>query len=308
MMVAGIAAVLQTIRCGLVALVFALACVPAVAAIAVVDDSGRSVTLAQPARRIITLAPHIVELLFAAGAGGQVVGAVDYSNYPEAATRIARIGDSAQLDLERIVALKPDLIVVWLHGNAQRQLDKLLELGIPVYYNEPRGLSDIANSIEQFGRLAGSEAVAGPAARAFAAREAQLRARYASRSIVRVFYQIWEKPLMTINNEHMISDMLKLCGGENVFADLKQLVPVISTEAVLAADPEAIGGASAEVNTRGKLDNWKKWLRIRAVARDNLFVIHTDLISRSTPRILDGVQQMCEQLDAARTRRPGGTP
>ena len=106
----------------------------------------------------------------------------------------------------------------------------------------------------------------------------------------------------------MISDMLKLCGGQNVFADLKQLVPVISTEAVLAADPEAIGGASAEVNTSGRLDNWKKWPRIRAVARDNLFVIHTDLISRNTPRILDGAQLMCEQLDAARARRPGGAP
>lgn len=301
-------AALATIRRRFVALALALACAPALAAIAVVDDSGRTVTLAQPARRIITLAPHIVELLFAAGAGGQVVGAVHYSDFPEEAKRIPRIGDSAQLDLERIVALKPDLIVIWLHGNAQRQLDKLLKLGIPVYYNEPRGLADIARSIEQFGRLAGSEAVAGPAARAFAAREAQLRARYAGRSTVRVFYQIWERPLMTINGEHMISDMLKLCGGENVFAGLKQLVPVISTEAVLAADPEAIGGASAEVNTSGRLDNWKKWPRIRAVARDNLFVIHSDLISRTAPRILDGAQQMCEQLDAARARRPGGAP
>ncbi|MFM9967281.1 MAG: cobalamin-binding protein [Burkholderiales bacterium] len=268
------------------------------------DDSGRVVTLAQPARRIVTLAPHIVELLFAAGAGERIVGAVEYSYFPEAAKRIPRIGDSAQLDLERIVALKPDLIVVWQHGNAQRQLDRLLNLGIPVYYNEPRSLSDIARSIEQFGRLSQTEAIALPAAREFEKREAELRARYSGRVKLRVFYQIWEKPLMTINGEHIISDMIRLCGGENVFANLQTLVPVVSTEAVLAANPEVIGGATAEVNTSGHLDNWKKWTRIDAVLRDNLFVIHSDLISRHTPRLLDGVQAMCEHIDAARARRP----
>ena len=290
------------LRC-ILALAMGIGTVAAGAEIRVIDDSGRSVTLSQPARRIISLAPHIIELLFAAGAGDHVVGTVEYSTYPEAAKHIPRIGDSAQLDLERIVTLKPDLIVIWQHGNAQRQLDKLLKLGIPVYYNEPRGLSGIARSIEQFGLLTGREAVALPAAREFNAREAALRARYAGRAPVRVFYQIWEKPLMTINGEHMISNLMHLCGGENVFAGLKPLVPVISIEAVLAADPEAIGGATAEVNTRGKLDNWKKWPRIMAVARDNLFVIHTDLISRNTPRLLDGAQQMCEHLDAARARR-----
>lgn len=276
----------------------------AAAEIRLTDDTGREVRLAQPARRIITLAPHIVEMLFAAGAGERIVGAVDYSYFPEAAKSIARIGDSAQLDLERIVALKPDLIIVWQHGNAQRQLDRLLKLGISVYYNEPRGLADIARSIEQFGRLAGTEARAQPAARDFIRREAELRTAYSNRAPVRVFYQVWEKPLMTVNGEHIISDMLRMCGGENVFAGLKQLAPVISTEAVIVADPEVIGGATAEVNTSGKLDNWKKWPRLLAVARDNLFVIHTDLISRHTPRMLEGALTMCEQIDAARGRRP----
>jgi iron complex transport system substrate-binding protein len=267
------------------------------------DDSGRSLTLKQPAQRIISLTPHMTELLFAAGAGGQVVGTVEYSNYPAAAQRIPRIGDNAQLDLERIVALKPDLIVVWQYGNAQRQLDKLLRLGIRVYYNEPRRLADIARAIEQLGRLAGTETVALPAARAFLAREAGLRQRYAGRALVTVFYQIWDKPLMTVNGDHLISDVIRLCGGHNVFAGLKSLTPEISTEAVLAADPEAIGGVTAEAGQTENLDGWKAWPRLKAVARDNLFVIHADLISRNTPRILDGAQQMCEQLDVARARR-----
>jgi iron complex transport system substrate-binding protein len=290
------------LHCALVA-VLALGSAAAVGEISLADDSGRSVTLRQPAQRIISLAPHMTELLFAAGAGEHVVGTVEYSNFPAAALRIARIGDSAQLDLERIVALEPDLIVVWQNGNAQRQLDKLLRLGIPVFYNAPRRLSDIARAIEQLGRLAGTETIALPTARAFVAREAELRQRYAGRSLVTVFYQIWDKPLMTVNGDHLISDVIRLCGGQNVFAGLKLLTPEISTEAVLAADPEAIGGVTAEAGQAGNLDPWKKWPHLKAVAQDNLFVIPADLITRNTPRILDGAQQLCEQLDVARARR-----
>ena len=273
------------------------------AEIRLTDDSGRRVTLKRPAQRIISLTPHMTELLFAAGAGEHIVGTVEYSNYPPAAQRITRIGDNAQLDLERIVALKPDLIVVWQFGNAQRQLDKLLRLGIPVYYNEPRRLADIARAIEQLGRLAGTETVALPAARAFVARAAALRQRYAGLAQVTVFYQIWDKPLMTVNGDHLISDVIRLCGGRNVFAGLKMLTPEISTEAVLAMDPEAIGGVTAEAGQAGNLDGWKAWPRLQAVARDNLFVVHADLISRNTPRILDGAQELCEQLDVMRARR-----
>lgn len=290
------------LRCLLVA-VMALAGAAAAAEIRLTDDAGRSVVLKRPAQRIISLTPHLTELLFAAGAGGKVVGTVEYSNYPLAAQRIARIGDSAQLDLERVVALKPDLVVVWQYGNAQRQLDKLLRLGIPVYYNEPRRLPDIARAIEQLGRLAGSEAVALPAAQAFVARAAELRRRYAGRAPVTLFYQIWDRPLMTVNGEHLISDAIRLCGGQNVFAGLKRLTPEISTEAVLAADPEAIAGVTAEAGQAGNLDAWKQWPHLQAVARGNLFVIPSDIISRNTPRILDGAQELCQHLDAARARR-----
>jgi len=276
----------------------------AMAEVTLTDDNGRVVTLPGPARRIISLAPHVTELLFAAGAGGQVVGAVEYSDYPEAAKSIPRVGNNLQLDLERIVALKPDLIVVWLHGNSQRQLDKLLKLGIPVFYNEPHRLPDIARSLEQIGRLAGTEAVALPAARAFSAREAELRARYAGRPPVRVFYQVWEKPLMTINGNQIINDVITLCGGQNVFADLKPLVPPVSIEAVLNADPEAIGTAIIDANRQNGLENWKQWPHLTATARNNFFLIPADLISRPTPRVLDGAQQLCEDLDKARAKRP----
>lgn len=286
------------------ALAMVLAGAAAASEVRVADDAGRMLVLAQPARRVISLAPDLTELMFAAGAGSRVVGTVEYSNYPEAAKAIPRVGDSASLDLERIVALKPDVILVWQSGDAQRQLDKLLRLGIPVFYSQSHHLSDVARSLEKLGRLAGTEAIASTVAGAFLAREAELRERYAARPPVRVFYQIWEKPLMTVNNDHLISDVIRLCGGQNVMGELKQLVPVISTEAVLEADPEVIAGATAEPDMRGDLDNWKAWPRLLAVKRDNLFVIPTDLISRQTPRILDAAQQLCEDLDKARAKRP----
>jgi iron complex transport system substrate-binding protein len=273
--------------------------------IRMVDDAGRHVILKQPARRMVSLAPHITELLFAAGAGDRVVGTIEYSTYPEAAKRIAVIGDSAQLDLERIIALKPDLLVVWQHGNAQRQLERLLDMGIPAFYNQPSRLADIAHSIEQLGRLAGTEAVARAAARDFRARANELGARYAGRSPVTLFYQLWEQPLMTVNGEHLISDLMRVCGARNVFAGLKPLVPRVSTEAVLAANPEAMLGAVFEPPARGDLDNWKTWSRLTAVARGNFILIHTDLLNRPTPRILEGTRHLCEGVEAARARRPG---
>ena len=273
------------------------------AEIRIVDDRGRTVVLEQPARRIVSLAPHVTELLFAAGAGERIIGAVEYSNYPEAAKGIPRVGSSQQLDLERIITLKPDLIVAW-PGSAQGQVDRLSKLGIPMFHNEPRRLADIGRAIEQMGRLAGTESVAAGAARAFAAREAELRARYAGRAPVRVFYQIWEQPLMTVNGKHLISDVMRLCGGQNVFADLPLLAPVISTEAVLEANPEAIGTAFFDAKSRSALEAWKKWPRMTATARDNFFYVPGDHITLHTPRVLEGARLICEALDTARAKRP----
>ncbi len=275
----------------------------AAGAVEAVDAAGARLVLAQAARRIVSLAPNVTELLFAAGAGERVVGAVRYSDYPEAARRIPRIGDANALDLERIVALKPDLIVLWRSGDAQRQLDALLRVGIPVYASDAHRIADIARDIEHLSVLAGTTAQAERAAQSFRARAAALRERYAGRSHVRVFFQVWDEPLMTVNDEHLISDVIRLCGGENVFAGVKSLASVISTEAVLAADPEAIVGMAAGAGNEAGLDAWKSWPRLAAVARGNLILLPADVISRSTPRVLDGAQMLCERLDAVRAQR-----
>jgi iron complex transport system substrate-binding protein len=277
-------------------------------ALTVNDDSGASVTLNAPAQRIVSLAPHVTELLYAAGGGDRIVGAVEYSDYPPQAKSIPRVGDNKSLDLERIVAMKPDLIVVWRHGNALRQLDRLRELHVPMFFSEPHKLDDIPATIDKLGVLLGTSNEAVKASNAFRHDIDNLRMRYANQSPVSVFYQVWDDPLMTLNGSNTVSEVIELCGGRNVFADLKPLVPTISTEAVLAADPDAIvtatPGATKSERALPSLETWRKWPSMKAVVRSNLFGIDGDLINRPTPRLALGAKALCEDLDAARGRSP----
>jgi iron complex transport system substrate-binding protein len=257
---------------------------------------------------VISLAPHVTELIYAAGGGAKLVGTVSYSDYPPSAQKVPRVGDNKALDLERIVALKPDLIVVWRHGNAQAQLERLRELHIPLFFSEPHQLDDVAVTLTRLGSLLGTSGTADAAASAYRADIERLRTRYANRPPVSVFYEVWDQPLMTLNGTHMISDVITLCGGRNVFAKLAPLVPTVSTEAVIAANPEAIVTASAGATKPdaplAKLDSWHTWPSLTAVARNNLFAIDGDLIDRPAPRIAQGAEQLCEDLEVARSRRP----
>jgi iron complex transport system substrate-binding protein len=290
----------------LLLLVLAACVLSARADIAVRDDSGAEVRLKQPARRIVSLAPHITEILFDAGAGDRVVGTVDYSDYPEAANRIARVGSYTDLDLETILALKPDLVIGWQSGNPLSQLEPLKRLGIPVFLSEPDRLEDVAASLEQFGALAGTSDVAAPAAAAFRARLTDLRQRYSGRPPVRTFYQIWSEPLLTVGGSQIIGNAIRLCGGVNIFEQLSSMAPEVSLEAVLAADPEVIVASGMDASRPEWLDGWRRWPRLTAAMRDNLFFIAPDLIQRHTPRLLDGTERLCRDLETARQRRPAG--
>jgi len=273
------------------------------AEIVIRDDTGATLRLPQPARRIVSLAPHITENLFAAGAGERLVGAVDYSDFPEAAKRIPRVGGYSRPDMEAIVALKPDLVLTWQSGNADAIVNKLKSLGITVYQSQPDRLEDIPASIERLGHLAGTEAVANPAAAAFRQRLGALRKQYAQRAVVPVFYQVWHRPLLTVGGSQIISDVIRLCGGENVFAALPGKAPGVSVEAVLAADPEAVVASGMGRDAVVGLDDWRAWKRMKATARGNLFFVPSDLMQRPTPRLLDGAEALCGHLETARAGR-----
>ncbi|WP_322084541.1 cobalamin-binding protein [Burkholderia sp. BCC1972] len=272
------------------------------------DDAGNAVTLPAPAQRVISLAPHATELVYAAGGGAKLVGTVTYSDYPPAAQAVPRVGDNKALDLERIAALKPDLIVVWRHGNAERQTDALRALHIPLFFSAPKHLDDVSSSLRRLGTLLGTQPAADAAAAAYARDIAALRARYAARAPVTMFFQVWDRPLTTLNGTHLINEVIELCGGRNVFASLKPLAPTVTDEAVLAANPEAIvttgAGATRSNEPLPSLARWHAWPALTAVTRNNLFAIDGDLLTRPSPRIAQGAAALCEDLDAARARRP----
>ncbi len=280
-----------------------LAACAAQAEVRVTDDYGNAVVLAAPARRVVSLAPHLTELMYAAGAGERMVGALQYSDFPPAAKRLPRVGSEASIDLEALVALRPDLVIAWPNAGSARAVERIAALGIPVFRSEPRELEDIARTLETLGQLAGTESAAAAAARAFRARAGDIARRHASRSPVRVFYQVWDRPLITVSGDHVISKAMRLCGGENVMADLPALAPEIDRERVLRADPEAIVASGADGARPAWLDAWRAFPELAAVRGDNLYAIRPELLQRHTPRLLDGADELCRILDAVRARR-----
>lgn len=275
---------------------------PALAGSCVEDDADRQVCLGQPATRIIALSPGATELLFAAGAGEHVVGAVSFSDYPPAAKKLPRVGSYKRLDLEAVLALKPDLVVAWQSGNPMEQVERLQAMGVPVYHSEPRRFEDISTTLERLATLAGTEAVGQGAADALRSGMDSLRQRYAEAAPVTVFYQVWEEPLMTVNNDHLISEAIQICGGVNVFGELTSLAPRISREAVLAKDPEVIIAGGMGEDDPAWLDPWKQFSSLRAVKHDNLFFVAPSTLQRPTPQMLAGTRTLCSHLDTVRAR------
>jgi len=279
----------------------AFAVASAHAAVSVTDDAGTTVVIEAPARRIVSLAPHATELLYAAGAGARIVGVLDSSDWPPEARTKPRVGDAHALDLERIVALAPDLVVTWPYA-APAQVGALLAHGVPVFVADPATIDGIAADIERLGMLAGTVPTANARAAAFRARLARLSARHRGARTVRLFYEIWNAPLYTIGGRHLITEAIGVCGGGNIFASLLLPAPTVSVEAVLAAQPEAIVAGADDGVRPAWLDDWKRWPSLAAVASGNLFVVDANLLHRAGPRFLDGVEQLCAALDQARAR------
>ncbi len=260
----------------------------------------RTVALDRPATRIVSLAPHATELLYAIGAGGRLVGATGFSDYPPEAKALPRVGGLYGLDVERIVALKPDLVVAWRSGTSEAELEQLERVGLTVFRSEPHTLDDVATTIERLGALTGETSRATATAAAFRAQVATLRATYASRPPVRVFYQVWNDPLMTVGGPQLITQVIELCGGRNVFASLPMLSPVVDAEAVIAADPQLIVTSAENADHARDVAAWSRWSGVAAVRAKRYLFLDPALITRHTPRVLIGAEQLCRAIDDAR--------
>ena len=273
--------------------------IPAFAGVTVKDDTGQAVSLYHPAKRVITLAPHTMELVCAAGGCDRIVGKGSNSFYPPIARVIPEIGDNRQIDIERVAMLQPDLMVIWRHGISQRTIVQLKQLGIPVFISDPRKLDDIPDSVARLGRLLGTTATANAESKRFRNALATTRKHYAKRATVRVFYQVSDRPLYTLNGQHYISEAIRVCGGQNVFSDLRMLAPQINVEAVLLANPDVIIHTSVDAEGDG-LAFWRKYPMIQAVQRGHLYKLNPDWLDRPGPRLIQGVRTMCEAIDRAR--------
>lgn len=263
------------------------------AAITIQDDRGHLLKLKQTPQRIISLAPHVTELLYAVGASAQLVGADAGSDYPAAAKQLPRIGDYSRVNFERVATLKPDLVIGWRSGNRAADIYRLRQMGIPVLLTDAHSLTDVAKLLLLIAETTGHVQEGQRSARAFEVRLAKLRASYTSTPPRRVFYQVWDQPLMTVGGQHWINDAITLCGGRNIFADLTGAAPRVSLEAVLTRAPEIIISGDDAPDRRSM---WQRFPRLPAVKQGALMRMDVDALHRPTPRVLDGVEMLCSTM------------
>jgi iron complex transport system substrate-binding protein len=255
---------------------------------------------AAPAQRIVSLAPHLTELAFTAGAGDRIVATIEYSDHPEAARRIPRIGNAFRVDLERLLALQPDAVLVWDSGTPAPTIERIRALQLRVVSFQTYRLEHVATVLREIGRLAGTEVIANRAALEFERSIQALRDRYRDRPTVSVFIEVDDRPLYTVNGKQIMSEIVELCGGRNVFADLNELAPAISMEAVIAANPEVI--VSTDDTVPDAAAAWKQWRHIEAVRSGNVYTLRSDDIARATTRLTVAAEAVCRTLDTARQR------
>jgi iron complex transport system substrate-binding protein len=251
--------------------------------------------------RIVTLAPNLTELVFAAGAGDLLVGVSAYSDYPPQAENLPVVSDAFTVDQETLILLRPDLLLAWQSGTPAHVIDELRAAGFNVEAIETRGLDDVPRALVRIGELTGKAEQAGNAAREFRQEIERIRQQYSTVSSIRVFYQISARPLYTINSEHFIGEILSLCGGENIFADLSDLAPSVSVESVIDRNPEVLLAAGDSGDE--PFVDWQRWDTLAANQFDNHFVVAAAEIGRATPRLLSAAVQVCESLDRAREHR-----
>jgi iron complex transport system substrate-binding protein len=273
---------------------------PAPAAITVTDDAGRTLTLAQTPQKIVSLAPGGTEMLFAAGAGDRVIATVEFSDEPPAARKIPRIGDATSIDVERLVALRPDVVIVWEGGGNVANVRKLEDLGMPLYRQKAETLAAMPASLRRLGALTGTRETAERGAADIEARMARLTQRFERGERLTVLLEVWNRPIYTVGGKHLMSDSLRLCGARNVFDDLNDLGPAVDVEAIIARDPQMIVAVAPPGAAREWLADWRRFGTMRAVRENRLVPFEDSRLSRLGPSAVAGTEALCEAIDTAR--------
>lgn len=272
--------------------------------VTVTDDFGREVTVHYPPARIVSLAPGATAMLIAAGAANQLVATIEYAGQPAAERKLAKIGTADAIDMERLIALRPDVVIVWPDGNNPAQIATIERVGIPVYRQEALTLDDIGDSLRRLGELTGTSGAADREASALQARLAELRTKYANAGHPpTVFLEVWDRPLYTVGGKELMSDALRVCGLRNAFADLPQRAPAIGTEAVIARNPDIIIAAGPPGKGASWLAQWKRFPSLRAVRTGKLMTFEDQRLSGLGPGVIDATRAMCSKVAALMDRR-----
>lgn len=256
------------------------------------------------AQRVVTMAPFLTELVYAAGAGDKLVGVAAHSDFPPPAKSLPVVADAGGSNREALLALRPDVVLAWRTGTPLAAIASLRQAGVNVIVMDGARIDDVPKLLRHIGVLAGTQTQAERSASAFEAALQSLRATYASRRQVPAMFEIWHAPLMTISGNHFMTDALQVCGGENIFNDLAAIAPEVSLESVIAKDPQAIIGAGSALDEATFRTNWSRFGSLRAVKNGALIYLNPDTIQRQTPRLLEGVKALCEKLDAVRSGAP----
>ena len=275
----------------------------AIAGVEIMDDMGDVVALKKPAQRIVSLSPHLTELVFAVGGGSKLVGVMSFSDYPDAAKKIPRIGSHNTVNYEAIIKMQPDLVLAWASGNGLEKINKLKYLGFSVYVSEPNKLEDVASSLRKIGLLLGEKTAGNREADSFLGRLIKLKKSYTKQSPISVFYQLSDEPMMTLSGRHIISDVISLCGGRNVFHEALPLVLKVSAESLIRSNPQVVIAGAEKNNQSRWLSRWKQRPPSMVVKNKHIYFIPPDLLARHTPRIIDGAEMMCSFLSQVRNNK-----
>ena len=270
----------------------------ATAAITIVDDTGRKVELVAPAKRIVTLAPFLTELVYSAGSGSKLVGVSAYSDYPREAKALPQVGSAMGPELEALAALRPDLVLAWEDSIRREDVERISGLGITIFVARAKRLDDVPRLLQAVATLSGGDATR--AAATYRERLTAARAAHAGKARVRTFIEVWHRPLTTIGAAHWMNEALELCGGMNVFGDLAAVAPLVSWEELYRRDPRLILGAGSNDGEASFRANWSERASLPAVAAGRLAFVDADTLQRPSVRLADGVTAVCAALEKAR--------
>ncbi|HCX04590.1 MAG TPA: cobalamin-binding protein [Clostridiales bacterium] len=260
----------------------------------ITDGYGREIEIEKPAEKIISLAPSMTETIFALGAGDRLVGVTTYCNYPEEAKEIDQVGDFEGPNLESVIEKNPDVVVALAMGDDEKS--KLEDAGITVFLQDPQNLGEVFDNIKKIGTILGLQEEAESLTSNMNAKKDSIVETVSNYDSKKVFYEVWSEPLMTAGPGSILDEMINLSNGENIAYDAESLYPEYSLELLIERNPEVYLTADDGFKTVEDIKNREGYENITAIKENNIYMLHPDIVSRTGPRIIEGLEMIAQAI------------